>query len=77
MLYAEIKTHRSLSHPNVAHFQHCFEDDNNVHMVPELDHRALMDMLHHPRRFMGPETHFFTLINACHYCSSLAKLYVV
>lgn len=35
-LYAEIKIHRSLQHPNVVRFNECFEDDENVYMTLEL-----------------------------------------
>jgi cell cycle serine/threonine-protein kinase CDC5/MSD2 len=35
-LYAEIKIHRSLHHPNIVKFNECFEDDDNVYMTLEL-----------------------------------------
>ncbi|KAE9410055.1 kinase-like protein [Gymnopus androsaceus JB14] len=34
-LYAEIKIHQSLSHPNIVGFQECFEGDDNVYMILE------------------------------------------
>ncbi|KAH9478186.1 Serine/threonine-protein kinase plo1 [Psilocybe cubensis] len=69
-LYAEIKIHRSLEHPNIVHFQECFEDSDNVYMTLELcPSGSLMDMLRRRRRFTEPESRFFMvqLIGACHY----------
>ena len=69
-LYAEIKIHKSLDHPNIVRFQECFEDDDNVYMTLELCHNgSLMDMLRRRRRFTEPEARFFMvqLIGACHY----------
>lgn len=69
-LYAEIKIHRSLDHPNIVRFQECFEDDDNVYMTLELcQSGSLMDMLRRRRRFTEPEARFFMvqLIGACHY----------
>ncbi|KAF8957807.1 kinase-like domain-containing protein [Flammula alnicola] len=69
-LYAEIKIHRSLEHPNIVNFQECFEDADNVYMTLELcPSGSLMDMLRRRRRFTEPEARFFMvqLIGACHY----------
>ncbi|KAF8877248.1 hypothetical protein CPB84DRAFT_1852738 [Gymnopilus junonius] len=69
-LYAEIKIHRSLQHPNIVHFQDCFEDNDNVYMTLELcTSGSLMDMLRRRRRFTEPEARFLMvqLIGACHY----------
>ncbi|KAF9235534.1 kinase-like domain-containing protein [Melanogaster broomeanus] len=69
-LYAEIKIHRSLAHPNIVRFYDCFEDDDNVYMTLELCHSgSLMDMLRCRRRFTEPEARFFVvqIIGACHY----------
>ncbi|KAF6764483.1 other/PLK protein kinase [Ephemerocybe angulata] len=69
-LYAEIKIHRSLSHPNIVTFQDCFEDDANVYITLDLcPSGSLMDLLRRRRRFTEPETRFFLLqlIGACHY----------
>ncbi|KAI0712771.1 kinase-like domain-containing protein [Cerioporus squamosus] len=69
-LYAEIKIHKSLEHPNIVQFQDCFEDEENVYMTLELCHNgSLMDMLRRRRRFTEPEARFFMvqLIGACHY----------
>ncbi|ESK88533.1 cell cycle serine threonine-protein kinase cdc5 msd2 [Moniliophthora roreri MCA 2997] len=69
-LYAEIKIHRSLQHPNIVEFQECFEDEENVYMTLELcTSGSLMDMLRRRRRFTEPEARFFTvqLIGACQY----------
>ncbi|KAF9007069.1 hypothetical protein BDQ17DRAFT_1324325 [Cyathus striatus] len=69
-LYAEIKIHQSLSHPNIVRFYDCFDDDENVYMILELcPSGSLMDMLRRRRRFTEPEARFFMvqLIGACHY----------
>ncbi|KAF8437935.1 kinase-like domain-containing protein [Boletus edulis BED1] len=69
-LYAEIKIHRSLAHPNIVRFYECFEDDDNVYMTLELCHNgSLMDMLRRRRRFTEPEARFFLvqIIGACNY----------
>ncbi|KAJ7774335.1 kinase-like domain-containing protein [Mycena maculata] len=69
-LYAEIKIHRSLSHPNIVTFIDCFEGDDNVYMTLELcPSGSLMDLLRRRKRFSEPEARFFMiqLIGACHY----------
>ncbi|KAJ7507543.1 kinase-like domain-containing protein [Mycena galericulata] len=69
-LYAEIKIHRSLSHPNIVTFIDCFEGDDNVYMTIELcTSGSLMDLLRRRKRFSEPEARFFLvqLIGACHY----------
>lgn len=35
-LYAEIKLHKMLDHPNIVGFKDCFDDDENVYMSLEL-----------------------------------------
>ncbi|KAF9449780.1 Pkinase-domain-containing protein [Macrolepiota fuliginosa MF-IS2] len=69
-LWAEIKIHRSLEHPNIVRFHDCFEDGENVYMTLELcPSGSLMDMLRRRRRFTEPEARYFMvqLIGACHY----------
>ncbi|KXN83099.1 Cell cycle serine/threonine-protein kinase CDC5/MSD2 [Leucoagaricus sp. SymC.cos] len=69
-LWAEIKIHRSLEHPNIVRFHDCFEDGENVYMTLELcPSGSLMDMLRRRRRFTEPEARFFMvqLIGACNY----------
>ncbi|KAH9053351.1 kinase-like domain-containing protein [Lactarius vividus] len=69
-LYAEIKIHKALDHPNIVQFIDCFEDDENVYMTLELcPSGSLMNMLHRRRVFTEPEARFFMvqLIGACHY----------
>ncbi|KAJ4473142.1 kinase-like domain-containing protein [Lentinula aciculospora] len=69
-LYAEIRIHKSLSHPNIVGFQECFEGDDNVYMILELcPSGSLMDMLRRRRRLSEAETRFFLvqIIGACHY----------
>ncbi|KAI9449687.1 kinase-like domain-containing protein [Lactarius psammicola] len=69
-LYAEIKIHKALDHPNIVRFIDCFEDEENVYMTLELcPSGSLMSMLHRRRVFTEPEARFFMvqLIGACHY----------
>ncbi|KAK2462634.1 hypothetical protein APHAL10511_005367 [Amanita phalloides] len=69
-LYAEIKIHRSLTHPNIVTFHDCFEDQDNVYMTLELcPSGSLMDMLRSRRSFTEMEARVFMvqLIGACHY----------
>ncbi|KAF5368904.1 hypothetical protein D9758_002954 [Tetrapyrgos nigripes] len=69
-LYAEIKIHCALEHPNIVKFLDCFEDDDNVYMTLELcTNGSMMDMLRRRRRFSEPEARFYSvqLIGACHY----------
>ncbi|KAH6908386.1 Pkinase-domain-containing protein [Coprinopsis sp. MPI-PUGE-AT-0042] len=69
-LYAEIKIHKFLGHPNIVTFLDCFEDEDNVYITLELcPSGSLMDMLRRRRRFTEPKTRFFMLqlIGACNY----------
>ncbi|TIC32169.1 Pkinase-domain-containing protein [Wallemia mellicola] len=69
-LYAEIKLHKALSHPNIVGFEECFEDDENVYMLMELCKSGnMMDLLRSRKRYTAPETRFFLvqLIGACQY----------
>ncbi|KAJ8518327.1 hypothetical protein ONZ45_g4587 [Pleurotus djamor] len=69
-LWAEIKIHRSLTHPNIVEFHDCFEDDENVYISLELcSSGSLMDMLRRRRRFTEPEARYYIvqIIGACHY----------
>jgi len=69
-LYAEIKIHRFLEHPNIVRFEDCFEDEENVYMNLELcPSGSLMDLLRRRRRFTEPEARFYLvqLAGACHY----------
>ncbi|KAG5730046.1 Cell cycle serine/threonine-protein kinase CDC5/MSD2 [Termitomyces sp. T112] len=69
-LYAEIKIHRSLEHPNIVRFHDCFEDDDHVYLVLELcPSGSLMELLRRRRRFTEPEARYFMvqLMGACHY----------
>ncbi|KAH9008351.1 kinase-like domain-containing protein [Lactarius pseudohatsudake] len=69
-LYAEIKIHKALDHPNVVRFIDCFDDDENAYMALELcPSGSLMSMLHRRRVFTEPEARFLMmqLIGACHY----------
>ncbi|KAG6857063.1 hypothetical protein H0H87_010028 [Tephrocybe sp. NHM501043] len=69
-LYAEIKIHRSLEHPNIVRFQECYEDTDHVYLALELcPSGSLMELLRRRRRFSEPEARFFMvqLMGACHY----------
>ncbi|KAG6900383.1 hypothetical protein C0993_011733 [Termitomyces sp. T159_Od127] len=69
-LYAEIKIHRSLEHPNIVRFHDCFEDDEHVYLALELcTSGSLMELLRRRRRFTEPEARYFMvqLMGACHY----------
>ncbi|KAG6853353.1 hypothetical protein C0991_005027 [Blastosporella zonata] len=69
-MYAEIKIHRSLDHPNIVRFQECYDDDDHVYMALELcPSGSLMELLRRRRRFSEPEARFFMvqLMGACHY----------
>ncbi|EUC65454.1 Serine/Threonine kinase catalytic domain protein [Rhizoctonia solani AG-3 Rhs1AP] len=72
-LYAEIKLHRALQHPNIVGFEECFEDDDNVYMTLELcEVGSMMDMLRRRKRYTEPEARFFLIqvIGACQYMHS-------
>ncbi|GAA5830766.1 hypothetical protein JCM11251_001067 [Rhodosporidiobolus azoricus] len=69
-LFAEIKIHQAMQHPNIIAFEHCFEDDGNVYMQLELcSNGSLLDLLRTRRRFSEPEARFYLtqLIGACDY----------
>lgn len=69
-LWAEIKLHQMLQHPNIVRFDDCFEDDENVYMILELcAHGSLMDLLRRRKRYTEPEARFYLtqLIGACQY----------
>ncbi|ODN75912.1 hypothetical protein L202_05897 [Cryptococcus amylolentus CBS 6039] len=69
-LWAEIKLHQMLAHPNVVRFDDCFEDEENVYMVLELCHNgSLMDLLRRRKRYSEPEARYYLvqLIAACQY----------
>lgn len=55
-LFAEIKIHRSLNHPNIVRFEECFEDEENVYMVLELcEGGSLVDLIRRRKRLTEPE----------------------
>ncbi|PPQ71866.1 hypothetical protein CVT25_001806 [Psilocybe cyanescens] len=69
-LYAKIKIHCSLDHPNIVSFRECFEDNENVYTILELcPSGSLMDMLLRRGYVAEPEARFFMVqvIGACHY----------
>lgn len=55
-LFAEIKIHKSLHHPNIVTFEECFEDEENVYMVLELcEGGSLVDLIRRRKRLTEPE----------------------
>ncbi|GAA5928413.1 hypothetical protein JCM10213_005729 [Rhodosporidiobolus nylandii] len=69
-LFAEIKIHQAMQHPNIIAFEHCFEDDGNVYMQLELcSNGSLLDLLRARRRYSEPEARFYLtqLCGACDY----------
>lgn len=44
-LWAEIKLHQMLRHPNIVRFEDCFEDEENVYMVLELCDHGVSDKI--------------------------------
>ncbi|KAG8948762.1 Cell cycle serine/threonine-protein kinase cdc5/MSD2 [Tulasnella sp. 424] len=69
-LFAEIKLHGSLLHPNIVGFEGCFEDTEYVYMKLELcTNGSMMDMLRQRRRFSEPEARFYLVqvLGACYY----------
>lgn len=59
-----------MSHPNIIHFNHCFEDEINVYMQLDLcPYGSLLDLLRVRRRYTEPEVRFYLvqLIGACDY----------
>ena len=55
-LLSEIKIHRSLNHPNVVHFEHVFEDGENVYILLELcTNQSLNELIKRRRRLMEIE----------------------
>ncbi|GAA6024436.1 hypothetical protein JCM11491_001735 [Sporobolomyces phaffii] len=72
-LFAEIKIHQSMDHPNVIAFEHCFEDEGNVYMQLELCAQgSLLDLLRRRRRYSEPEARYYLtqLVGACDYMHS-------
>ncbi|BGO99401.1 putative Protein serine/threonine kinase [Rhodotorula toruloides ATCC 204091] len=72
-LFAEIKIHQAMQHPNVIAFECCFEDEHNVYMQLELCARgSLLDLLRIRKRFSEPESRFYLtqLVGAVDYLHS-------
>ncbi|KAH9162501.1 Pkinase-domain-containing protein [Lactarius sanguifluus] len=77
-LYAEIKIHKALDHPNIVRFINCFEDDENVYMTLELcPSGSISSMFHRLCVFTEREARFFMvkLTGACHYMYSHQVIY--
>ncbi|GAA5971136.1 hypothetical protein JCM21900_000946 [Sporobolomyces salmonicolor] len=72
-LFAEIKIHQAMQHPNIIAFEHCFEDEGNVYMQLELcSNGSLLDLLRRRRRYSEPEARYYLtqLVGACDYMHS-------
>jgi cell cycle serine/threonine-protein kinase CDC5/MSD2 len=72
-LISEIKIHRSISHPHVVGFEHCFEDRDNIYMVLELcPNKSLAELVKKRRRISEPEARYFLaqLINGVRFLHS-------
>jgi len=55
-LLAEIKIHKSLQHENIVHFEHVFEDKENVYILLEIcPNQTLKELLKKQKRFTEPE----------------------
>ncbi|KAG8906238.1 Cell cycle serine/threonine-protein kinase cdc5/MSD2 [Tulasnella sp. 417] len=73
-LFAEIKLHGSLLHPNIVGFEGCFEDTEYVYMKLELcQNGSMMDMLRQRRRFLEPEARFYLVQEEDEVAAVLAK----
>ncbi|GAA5838041.1 hypothetical protein JCM9279_004110 [Rhodotorula babjevae] len=69
-LFAEIKIHQAMQHPNIIAFESCFEDEGNVYMQLELcSNGSLLDLLRVRKRYSEPEARFYLtqLVGACDY----------
>ncbi|CDZ97711.1 pkinase-domain-containing protein [Phaffia rhodozyma] len=72
-LYAEIKIHKMLDHPNIVSFKECFDDQDNVYMSLELCERgSMMDLLRARKGLTEPEVrnYLVQLVGACSYMHS-------
>jgi len=72
-LLSEIKIHRSIHHTNVVHFEHVFEDGENVYILLELcSNQSLNDLIKRRRRLMEIEAqcYIMQIINALKYLAS-------
>jgi polo-like kinase 1 len=55
-LLAEIKIHKSLQHEYIVHFEHVFEDKENVYILLEIcPNQTLKELLKKQKRFTEPE----------------------
>ncbi|KAK9898570.1 Pkinase-domain-containing protein [Cystobasidium minutum MCA 4210] len=69
-LFAEIKLHQVMDHPNIIKFECCFEDTSCVYMQLELcANGSMLDLLRRRKRFTEPETRYYLtqLIGAAQY----------
>ncbi|GAA5917430.1 hypothetical protein JCM5296_001622 [Sporobolomyces johnsonii] len=77
-LFAEIKIHQAMQHPNIIAFEHCFEDEGNVYMQLELcSNGSLLDLLRRRRRYSEPEARYYLtqLVGACDYMHSSSVIH--
>ena len=69
-LLAEIRTHKSLDHPNIVKFRNYFEDDNNVYLMLEVCHnQTMMELVRRRKRLTESEVRYYTIqmLNAMQY----------
>jgi polo-like kinase 1 len=72
-LKSEIKIHRSLIHPHIVKFEHCFEDSENVYILLELcTNQSLSELLRRRKRLTEIEAKCYLnqLISALKYLHS-------
>merc|ERR1719240_2131265 len=72
-LLSEIKIHRSIHHTNVVHFEHVFEDGENVYILLELcPNQSLNELIKRRRRLMEVEAQCYVvqIINGLKYLHS-------
>lgn len=72
-LLSEIKIHRSIHHTNVVHFEHVFEDGENVYILLELcSNQSLNELIKRRRRLMEIEAqcYIMQIIHSLKYLAS-------
>jgi serine/threonine protein kinase len=61
-LFAEIKIHQHLRHPNIVRFNHVFEDSDNVYMILELcENKTFVELLKKKKRLTEAEARYYLL----------------
>lgn len=61
-LMTELMIHRQLKHPSICHFQHFFEDKDNIYMLLELcPYESLLELLKRRIRLHELEVQYFSI----------------